>query len=161
MQKVYDFRIKPEQFNDALTKRAVAPTPELSQTNQKLLGVSDEVLEKYYQAAWQFLEEKNWFDAMDSFLFLSFLNPYIHAFWIGLGIAEQSQQKYKEALIAYTMAEATNPNDPVAFANAFQCGIAIGEHDYAHYSLKKAIACCEGKEEFADLKQKLLQLKIP
>lgn len=161
MQKLDDFRIKSDQFFDAVTKRAIVPSSSLAETNQKLLGISDEVLEKYYQTAWRFLEDKNWFDAMDSFLFLSFLNPYVHAFWIGLGLAEQSQQKYNDALIAYTMAEATNPSDPVAYANAYQCGIALGEHEYARFSLKKAISCCEDKPEFAGLLQRLQQIKTP
>lgn len=161
MQNLDNYKLKPDQFAEVVTKRAVVHTLNPNQTNQKILGVSDEVLERYYQTAWRLLEEKNWFDAMDAFLFLNFLNPFVHAFWIGLGIAQQSQKKYSDALVAYTMAEATDPTDPVAFANAFQCGLAIGEHDFAKYSLEKAIECCADKPEFADLKQKLLQLKIP
>lgn len=159
MATIEEFKIKPDRLFEAVTKRAVALLPEKDRSNQKLLDVSDDVMNKYYEVARKLLDEQNWFDARDAFMFLSFLNAYVHEFWVGLGIAQQSQSKYQEALIAYTMAEATNPQDPASIANAFQCALALGENAYALFLLDKAINCCGSATENAELKEKLLSYK--
>lgn len=154
-----DYKLKPERFFEVMTKRAVAIVSETEPTNQELLGVSDEVLQKYFNAARRLLDDKKWFDARDAFLFLTFLNGFVHDHWIGLGIAQQSQGRYQEALMAYIMAEATDPSDPVAPANAFQCAAALHELEYAAYSLDKAIQCCGDNPQHAQLKQRLMSYK--
>lgn len=159
MPALEDYKIKTDHFFEVVTRRAVAALAEDAETNQSLLGVSDEAIEKYYEIARGLLDENNWFDARDAFLFLSFLNPLVHEYWVGLGIAEQSQSKFQQALMAYIMAEATNSENPVPPANAFQCAVALNELDFALYSLDKAITCCGDKPEFSELKEKLLSYK--
>jgi len=159
MPTIDDFKIKPDYFFDLMTKRAVAVVPEEAPSNQEMLGISDEAAEKYFTIARSFLEQHNWFDARDAFMFLTFLNNYVHDYWVGLGIAEQSRGKFQEALMAYIMAEATDPADPVPLANAFQCSAALDEYDYAAYCLDKAIQLCGDSPEHAELKEKLSKYK--
>lgn len=123
---------------------------------QELLGISDEVLERYYLAASHLLEQKDWKKARDAFLFLTFLNPLLYNFWLGLGIAEQCQEHYEAALTAYIIAEAIDPSHPVAHANSFQCNAAIHEPKAAENSLQLALEACGDREEFSDLKNQLL-----
>lgn len=159
MATIKEYTIKPEHLVDYITKKSDEVTSPEDATGQKMLGISDEVLNVYYKTAWKFLEEGNWADARDAFLFLVFLNPFVHDFWTCLGIAEQSQSKFNEALVAYTMAEATNPDNPVPIANAFQCSSALGEEVYAKYALEKAIEKCGDLPEHKDLKEKLLKFR--
>lgn len=159
MNKDKDFKIQPNHFLEVLSTRDIAILPQEEQTNQKLLGVTDEVLDKYYQTAYTFIDEQKWPEASSAFTFLTFLNPFVHNFWICLGIAEQCQAKFQEALVAYTMAEATDPNDPTPIANSFQCAMALGEQEFATYCLNKALVCCGDKQEHAELKAKLMKLK--
>lgn len=158
MEKWEEYKINPENFYQVMSQKMVGTATMDDKAPQELLGVTDEVLHHYYKAAIKLLDEHNWHDAKDAFTFLTFLNPLVHNFWVGLGIAEQSQSKFDEAILAYTMAEATDPNDPVPCANAYQCGLAIHENDFAKYSLEKAISLCGEHEEFAALKAQLVPL---
>lgn len=122
---------------------------------QELLEVSDETINLYYKAALQLLEEKRWEDAADAFLFLILLSPWVHNYWIGAGIADQSQGKFNDAIHYYTMAELTDPKDPILHANSFQCHVALKEMEAAKNSLLQALECCGDQPEHAELKAKL------
>ena len=153
MKKVDDYKVKPNNLRKILD-------PEFLKTNnpnQELLGVTDEILGAYYYAAVQLLEEKNWMDARDAFRFLTFLNPCMHDFWVGLGISEQAQEKFQDAFKSYVVAIETDPADPVAHANAFQCCKALGDNAIADEELKKAVECCGNEPKFSELKGKLQQ----
>lgn len=159
MQKTENYRIKPDHFLEVITTKSIVLRPNEEVTNQRLLGVTDEVLHTYYSTAYSFMEQEKWDEASKAFTFLTYLNPFVHDFWICQGIAQQSQGKFQEALIAYTMAEATNSQDPTAPANAFQCAVALGEQEFAEYSLNKAIKCCGDHQDHAKLKQTLMGYK--
>jgi tetratricopeptide (TPR) repeat protein len=73
---------------------------------QELLNVNEETLTLYYQAAAQLLEEEKWDEAAEAFVFLTFLNPTYQNFWLGLGIAQQGQSKFQEAIESYLVAYA-------------------------------------------------------
>lgn len=145
--KLSDYEIKPLTLHSLLEMGLKDP----SLTYQQKLGISNEVLADYYKVAAQLLEEKNWKDATDAFLFLTFLNPSFYEFWMGIGIAQQSQQKYDKALIAYIMAEAIEPKSPLPSANLFQCHLALGEQERAELDWHQAIDLCGDQSEFSKL----------
>jgi tetratricopeptide (TPR) repeat protein len=126
---------------------------------QNELGVTDEVLTRYYQAAAKILDEKQWLNARDAFIFLNFLNPTHQNFWIGLGVAEQSLGEFSEAISAYLAAEILDSTNPVPHANAFQCHLALGHQDAADQSYKKCIEACGDKPEFASIKSSVSEYK--
>lgn len=123
--------------------------------SQAVLGVSNEVLQRYYQAAIKVLEKQDWKNAVDAFLFLTYLNPLIYNFWLGLGVAQQSMGEYEAALTTYLMVEKLNPEDPVCYANAFQCCAALGDKETAANCYHKAIECCGDSKEWTDLRKNL------
>jgi type III secretion system low calcium response chaperone LcrH/SycD len=125
---------------------------------QDALNISEEVLEEYYKAAYRLIEEKRWEDASDAFLFLTFINPNIYNFWIGLGISMQSQGAYDRALPAYAMAQQIDPEIPISYANAFQCCVALKEKECAENLWKAAIECCGENEEWTALKKNLNEI---
>lgn len=160
-EKWEEYQIDVDHFYEVMQQKTQHPKgEENNETPQQMFGVTTPVLDRYYRTALKFLENKNWENARDAFMFLTFLNPYVHDFWVGLGIAEQSQSHFDKALQAYTLAEATDPEDPIPIANAFQCILALGEKDYAQYTLDKALARCGDNEVFAGLKSQLLQHKV-
>ncbi|MBA3958674.1 MAG: hypothetical protein H0X51_09835 [Parachlamydiaceae bacterium] len=125
---------------------------------QQMLGISDAALERFYTIGCKLLEERRWEDARDVFRFLTLLNPFVHNFWMGLGIGEQTSGNYEQAGIAYVMGEATDPDDPVVHANAYQCYLALGDTVLAERSFKRALKSCErcGNEE---LRENLINYK--
>jgi type III secretion system low calcium response chaperone LcrH/SycD len=162
MEKLDDFKISIDNLSKIFdTTNIKKANKKNSGLIQETFGISDAVLTRYYQVATHLIEEKKWDDARDAFLFLTFLNSMVHNFWIGLGAVEQSTHNYEKALSVYMMAELIDPENPVAYANSFQCSIAIGEIDYAERCWKKAFDCCGDKPEWVELKGKLIQLHNP
>lgn len=161
-EKWEEFQIDTNHFYEVMEQRVHQSSKNPEETTpQELLGINQMVLEKYYKSAISFLSDRKWENARDAFTFLTFLNPYVHEFWVGLGIAEQSQSCFDKALQAYTLAEATDPEDPIPIANSFQCILALGENEYAQYTLEKALKRCGEKEEFSSLKAQLLLQNVP
>lgn len=125
---------------------------------QKQLNVSDDLLKLYYSAAADLLNEKNWKDARDAFLFLTFLNPNYQNFWLGLGIAEQAMGSFNAALIAYLLAETIDPTNLAVHTNTYQCHKAVGNEVAAEWSYQKAQQAIGENSEFVpvDTNQRML-----
>lgn len=104
-----------------------------------IINLSDEVLDKYYAISRKLLSEKRYKEAAKAYTFLTFLTPLHSSFWLGLGIAEQSQEDYNEALAAYMMAIETNPDNLAPYANCAQCCIALNENSTAKRLCEKAL----------------------
>lgn len=126
---------------------------------QTLFGVTSQMFEAYYKAAGHLLETGRYEEARDAFLFLTFLNPFLHHVWMGAGIAQQALGKYSEACNAYYMAEVIDPQDPFMHANTFQCLVALNDTESAEESLELAIRCCGELQEYAELKKQLIPLQ--
>lgn len=125
---------------------------------QELLCLSDEALELYFQASSMLLKEKKFKEAADAFLTLCLINSLVSGYWVGLGIAKQSEAHYEEALECYAMAEILAPSDPVPPANAMQCYLALGQTQMAKENLEQALELCITTEH-KELKRKLNSLK--
>lgn len=149
-----DYEIK---WDEVLADPHFWDSVEAGEPPQKQFKVTDQMLNRYYSVAAEILEQKNWKDAGDAFLFLTFLNPGYQSFWIGFGIANQAQGEFEAAVMAYFMAEAIDPSNPVVHANAYQCYKALGEQDLAEWSYEKAIEACGDKLEYAALKSQVKQ----
>lgn len=156
MEHINEFLIKSHKLNKIFDVDFFSAASKKGNAAQQLLGITDDILERYYLAALYLLSQKQWEAARDAFLFLTFLNPCEHNFWMGLGISEQWQRHYEAALLAYGMGESTDPQDPAVFANSFQCNAALGNRDAAARSLKQALECCGENDDFAGLKAQLL-----
>lgn len=154
MDKIDEFKISRTNLADLFDESG-----QPQKNVQEVLGISDAILEKYYESASNLLSEKHWTDAVDAFLFLTFVSPFVQNFWIGLGIAEQSTSEYDKAITAYLIAEALNPENPVPVANAFQCFLALGEKNGAAQCWSKAVELCGDKAEWKELKQNLMKCK--
>jgi type III secretion system low calcium response chaperone LcrH/SycD len=126
---------------------------------QELLNVSDETLSKYYESANELFVEKNFADAQDAFMFLTFLNPLYPTFWMGFGASAQSQGDFSTAVMAYQALEFLQPDKPDAYANVYQCYTALGDQQNADNYYNKFIEACGNNPEYEQLKQQIEQYK--
>lgn len=149
-QQIADMLSNPDKLQEYFSE---------GKTFQELLGFSNDQMEQFYQGAYRIFEQKRWDDAADAFLFLTTLNPYVHTFWLGLGMAEQSKQEYEQALTAYSMAAMTDPESPVPHIHSCECHDMLKDIDKSIEAVEQAIKNSEGKDDFQDLHQHALGVK--
>lgn len=119
---------------------------------QSILDLTDSEMGRLYGAARSLLNDEDFERAADGFLFLTTLNPLIHEYWLGLGLAEQAQKNYKEALSAYMMAMLTDPSDPVTHYYSAKCFYEKNDIQNAEAALQLALKNSQGTEH-EDLKK--------
>lgn len=123
-------------------------------TFQEILGYSNEDMEKFYQAAYGLFQKQEYQKAADAFVFLTTLNPYVHSYWLGLGMSEQLGGGYQGALLAYAMAILTNVENPVAHYHSGSCYRMLQDDENALQSFEMALRCAGDAEEFDNLKER-------
>lgn len=120
---------------------------------QQLCGMSNKVLEAFYQAAKHIYEHQHYDDAVDLFSVLTLFNPKEPVFWLGLGNSEYFCQNYEPALIAYSMAALANPTDPYSHVYSSRCYEAIKDIENAIGALELAILVIGDNPEHKKLKE--------
>ncbi len=145
-------KIRDKLKNKKLLKEELA----LGKTAQEIMGFSDETMAKFYRAAYQLFEHRHYVDAGNAFLFLVTLNPYIHDYWLGLGMASQMCGDFEAAVDAYEMAAVYELENPVPYFYLAKCFFAIHDRDNAMQALSLAIEYAEDQPQFAELKQQAL-----
>ena len=132
--RIDDFKIKT-----SLDLNAISNELKAGKTMQEILGFSDETLVRYYEAARNILDEGRFSDAIDSFYFLTVLNPYLAYLWQGLALSYQSNHEYKQALSAYTVVTHLEGKKIFPYMMAVQCCIEMKEFDRAQEILARAL----------------------
>lgn len=140
-----------EKLNDSETLRRYV---EEGKTFQELLGIEEESMDSFYQKARSLLEAGRHRDAGDVFIFLTTLNPFVSAYWLGLGMCEQFEEEYKQALIAYSMASIGDRTNPTPLYYAAACHHACGDISRALTSLESAIEVADDHENYAEIKSR-------
>lgn len=110
---------------------------------QDILGFTPSMMAEFYEAASRLFEKQMYSESADAFVFLSTLNPRIDSYWIGLGMSEQMNNNYNDALIAYSMAILLNGRNPLPHYHSAAC----------YYGLKDDVntrVCLEMALEFAE-----------
>ena len=147
-----DFRLSGEvikKLNDEnLLKKEIA----LGKSAQEIIGFTDEVMAKFYGAAYQLFEHKRYQDAANAFLFLATLNPHNYEYWLGLGMASQLGHNYEAAIDAYELAAIINIENPVAYFYLAKCLFAIHDRESALQALEIAIEMAGDDPDFNELK---------
>lgn len=87
----------------------------------ELCGYSEKALLTLYQMAVGLHREALYQESGDAFYFLCRLAPPISSFWIGRGLALESQQNYEDALEAYEQAVQARTNDFSPFYGMMRC----------------------------------------
>lgn len=126
---------------------------------QEILEVSDDVMSKFYEAAYHLFESKRYLDAANAFLFLITLNPYQHNYWLGLGMATQMCHDFEAAIDAYEMAAICNAVNPVPYLYLAKCLFAIHDRSSALQALDLAIEMADDLSEYEELKREAITAK--
>lgn len=154
-----DFRLSPKAKaklkNKALLRKELAE----GKTAQEIIEFSDEVMAKFYGAAYKLFEHKRYKDAANAFLFLATLNPYNHEYWLGLGMASQLSHDYEAAIDAYELAALSDITSPVPYFYLAKCLFAIHDRESALQALDLAIEAAADIEQYATLKKEALAAK--
>ncbi len=98
---------------------------------QEELKISNESMWEFYQVAEQHLSNQQALQAVNSFLFLCFLNPEVASFWTGLGHSERALGKLENATMAYAMALEMDPCELEPSLLAIRCLVDMKKNSQA------------------------------
>jgi type III secretion system low calcium response chaperone LcrH/SycD len=151
-----DFKIPQEHLDKLNDPEILRRYVEEGKTFQEILEFDDDTMRRFYYVARALLESHRHRDAADAFLFLTTLNPFVASYWIGLGMCEQFQEEFKQALVAYAMATVSDRQNPTPFYYAAACHYALNDIDQALRSLALAIEMADEQEDYTDIRERAL-----
>lgn len=140
---------QPELFKDDIDQ---------GKSLQEILGYSDEVMDKLYQVAHNLFEENRYHQALDAFLFLSTMNPFVYAYWLGLGMVYQVLEEYEQALLCYECAHKIEMEEPLPLFHMASCNFLLNDMQKAKSFLKDAKKRCVG--DYSDFLEKVENAEI-
>lgn len=118
---------------------------------QDIYEIADRDMEVMFVSATRYLQRHEYQKASDSFLFLTFLNPYVGKYWQGLGEACRYLQDYEKAVEAYILSSMMDWEDPRPYFHCGSCYIALNKPQPAIDRFLLAIEYSRGKPEFGTL----------
>lgn len=121
---------------------------------QEILGYSDTMMEQLYSAAYKVFQEGRYEDAQDNFILLTTLNPYVYAYWLGLGMSYQLVEEYEQAILAYEGALATKNDAAFAYYYLAACHLYLNNYDESLQALKMMREKCKNIAENQELMNK-------
>lgn len=153
LENIEEFHLSAEAIEKMRDPESIKAYFEEGKTFQDLLGYTEESMEKLYKAAYGLFQQRKYRECTDAFTFLTTVNPFIHNYWLGLGMSEQMIEDYEAALIAYAMATMTNLKSPVAHYHSASCYWLLGDTSSALTALDLAVERAEAEEQYADYLQ--------
>lgn len=153
MDKLAPFRLRLEAQELLRDREAMEKNLLQSKTLRSVAGYSDATMKAFYRAARSLFDQERFVDAADAFLFLATIDPIQYEFWQGLGMAEQAQARYEEALYAYSMANLAKFEDPHCHFYAGKCHYALGHIHEAIVSLNLALAFTAEQAKYDKVKR--------
>ena len=121
-----------------------------------IVGYSDEIMEHFYQTACTLVKNKKYVEAQDAFLFLTTLDPYVYAYWLGLAMAYQVLEEYEQAILSYECAAVLAPEIPVPHFYISGCHLRLRNKFDAQVSIGKAREKAEKSNEYADFMKEVV-----
>jgi len=160
MESMEEFRIPKEAIERLKDPEVLRGHLSEGKTFQELLGYTNGTMEKFYSGAHLLYEQGMYQEAADAFVFLTTLNPYVHNFWLGLGLAEQHNEEYEAALVAYGMATMSDMDNPLPHYHSSRCHYLMGDYDTAVSMLDLAINLCFDDEKHSTVKSDAISAKL-
>jgi type III secretion system low calcium response chaperone LcrH/SycD len=150
--------LTPEKLS-TITFREVINHFAEGENYQNMLGITDEMMQVFYEIALQYFDNKLYAEAADCFLFLIALTPLESNLWLRAGNAEQAQEHWQEALEAYSMATFCDADDPFPHLYAAQVYKEMKELQSAQDCLTICLRLIEQSSQFKSLKETALKLQ--
>lgn len=152
MEDIEEYKIPQEAFERLKDPEIVRKQMKEGKTFQEIIGYSRTAMEKFYKVARNLFQKQEYNKAADAFVFLTTLNPYVHNYWLGLGMSEQLGRTYQGALLAYAMAILTDIGNPTAHYQSASCYRQLEDYDNSVQSYEMAIRCCGDSAQFKEMK---------
>lgn len=116
----------------------VLNTMDESDNIQKVLKLSDSVLNSVFNIAISLYVEQDYLNSLAIFVFLSFLHPENDDYWYRLGIAAQKSKNTELALKSYAVALELNPKNIGARLFSVECYLNLEDLKMAKTQLTEA-----------------------
>ena len=143
MFKFEDLVISQATMERLKNKQQLLEWLEQGKSLQDIFGFSDEALIEFYEAAKKIFEQKRFCEAIKAFTFLTNLAPNVPAFWLGLGIAQQNNKEWEQAILSFQAAYELEQINFIPYKLCIECLIEIGNE-------KDAIITLDLAEKYAD-----------
>lgn len=157
MDNLEDFKIPEEAMKRLRDPEVLKQYVAEGKTFQEIIGYAPETMERFYQGAYSLFQKQAYFEAADAFIFLTTLNPYVHNYWLGLGLAEIKNEEFESALVALGMAGMAEPDNPLSSFHSAHCYHLLGDYQTSVTILDTAIERCGDQEEHAALKKDAIE----
>lgn len=159
MENLEEFQIPKEALERMKDPQVLMQMVEEGKTFQEIIGYTEDTMEKFYKGAHNLFQQQKYREAADAFIFLTTLNPYMHNYWLGLGMSEHLNQDYQGALLAYGMAILSDTQNPLPHYHSAGCYQALDDQDSMLTCLDLAIRAAENKPEYAHVKSQAEKAK--
>ena len=126
-------------------------------TLQQVLNLSEKTMEAMYQSGLRYFEGKQWQAAKDVFWVLAILSPLRPNLWIALGLMDQQEGKFEEALEHFAKAMLLSDNDLLPYFYVAECYLSNNQKYLAESTLRAALEIhpTEASDTFLQQKQKM------
>ena len=152
MENLEEFQIPKEALERMKDPEVITQLVEEGKTFQEIIGYTDETMDKFYRGARGLFEQQKYREAADAFIFLTTLNPYVHNYWLGLGMSEHLEEEYHGALLAYGMAMLSDSKNPLPHYHSAACYQALDDKTSMLVSLDLAINLAGNNQEYTHVK---------
>jgi type III secretion system low calcium response chaperone LcrH/SycD len=137
----------PSFFQKQPCKSSLQKALQAGHSLQEIIGFPQELMQRFYSAAYNLFQTGKESEAADAFFFLATLNPAVHAYWLALGMADQCRHQYEEALSAYAMASLLEVENPLSYYHSAICYHALHDEENMRKSLELALEYAQGLPE--------------
>lgn len=106
---------------------------------QGILGFSGETMAEVYEIAKSLHHERRYDEAINVYLYLIYLNPYVAWFWQGLGRSWKAALEFVSACYAFSVAINCEPLSLELYRDAVNCYLDMNEYTSADLLLQHGI----------------------
>lgn len=131
-----------------------------SECLQEMMGISEETLTQFYQAAQRYFRHKDFQKASDALYVIVGLDPRRYNVWLALGLSEAHNHRFEQALISFSMASIADSESPYPYIYSAEVCIKENRMDEAKIYCDLAKEAVEnGKLEDKQLLNVIQKLK--
>ena len=112
-------------------------------------GITDQEMEAAYANGYAMFRAGNYEKAEAMFSFLATFDTMEKKYWTALGATRFNQQKFDDAINAYSQAVMIDVDDPALLIKLAQCHLGRGDKETAAGALEAAQEIASGKPEHA------------
>lgn len=134
-------------------------SPDDTRSLREMSGISSNAISAFDMVVSSLYEKQEFNRAIKIYSFLSFLEPYQAAYWIGYGNCEFFQKQYEKAVPAYEMAIQLNGLNPMPHFYLAHCYHELHQREEAIEAVDHALTLIKDNPEMKNWLDQAQQLK--